>query len=74
MIWELYLFISMHGIENQKNKILNEVIYHQRNSEIIKAADGLIAFHVNQTVGVIDTISKAHKTGIPVKVFIYAIK
>lgn len=61
-------------IENKKNKTLNEVIYHKRNSEIIKAADGLMAFHVNQTVGVGDAIAKARKKGIPVKVFTYAIK
>jgi len=61
-------------IENKDNKVINERVYHQRNSKIIKAADELIAFWVNKTPGTKDTIEKAHKKGIPVKVFTYTIE
>lgn len=59
-------------VENKNNKIVNEKTYHERNSVVVEAADELIAFHVDETVGVKDTIEKARKKGIPVKVFTYA--
>jgi len=64
-------------IENQENKVINEEVYHKRNSTIIEAADELIAFRVKEKIGggtgVRDTINKAHKKGIPVKVLSYTI-
>jgi len=60
--------------ENKKNKVINEKVYHDRNSEIIKSADEVIAFWVNKTPGTKDAIDKAHKKGISVKVFSYTVE
>ncbi|MGB2762338.1 MAG: hypothetical protein WBC21_02215, partial [Minisyncoccales bacterium] len=61
-------------VENRKNKVLNKETYYERNSAIVEVADELIAFHVNESMGTKDTINKAHKKGIPVKVFTYNIE
>jgi len=65
-------------IENKKADFREETkkkYYYQRNTKIIKAADELIAFRVitkeSQGLGTLDTIKKAKKKGIPVKVFEY---
>lgn len=59
--------------ENHNNKIVDTKTYYQRNSDIIKVADGLIAFHVNESLGTKDTINKAYEKGVPVKVYSYDI-
>ncbi len=64
-------------IENKENKMINEDVYHRRNSDIIEVADELVAFQVKEKVGgtgVKDSIEKARKKGIPVKVFPYIIE
>lgn len=61
-------------VENHNNKVINEEAYHERNSNIIEAADELIAFWVNQTPGTKDAIDKARQKDIPVKVFSYNIE
>jgi len=61
-------------IEDAVNKLLDRRAYFGRNTEEIKAADGLVAFHVNRSEGVADTIEKAKKKGIPVRKFVYVIK
>jgi len=61
-------------IENEDNKILDKETYYERNSAIIEAADELLSFHVNQSLGTKDAIVKAHEKGIPVKVFTYIIE
>ena len=61
-------------IENKENKIVNEETYYQRNSEVVRAADELVAFHVNESPGVRNTIEKTRQKGIPVKVFTYTIE
>lgn len=64
-------------IENEKNKVINEEVYHERHSMIIGMADELIAFRVIEKVGgsgIKDTIEKAREKGIPVKVFTYTIE
>ena len=53
--------------------ILNQETYFNRITKIIENADELIVFHVNKTEGTQDTINKANKKGIPVKVFDYSI-
>ncbi len=53
--------------------ILNKETYFNRITKIIESADELIAFHVNKSEGTQDTIDKANKKGIPVKVFSYSI-
>lgn len=67
--------INPHALfENRQEEVVNEETYYQRNSAIIEAADELIAFRVNQSLGMQDAINKARKKGIPVKVFSYSIK
>jgi len=61
-------------IENKNNKIVNEVTYHERNTKVVEAVDELVAFWVNKSPGVGDTIEKAKARGIPVKVFEYTIE
>jgi glycogen synthase len=68
-------------IENKRADFREETkkkYYYQRNSRIVKAADELIAFRVitkeSQGLGTLDTIKKAKKKGIPVKVFSYKIE
>jgi len=64
-------------IENKDSKVINEEVYHKRNTTIINAADELITFRVKEKVGgvgVKDTIEKARGKGIPVKVFTYTIE
>ena len=58
-------------IENFVNTIVDKDTYYQRNSEVVKASDELIAFQVNNSEGTQDTIDKAKEKGIPVKVFSY---
>ena len=54
---------------------MNTETYYQRNSEVVKASDKLMAFYVNGSRGGIkDTITKAEKKGIPVKVNYYIIE
>jgi len=60
-------------IENTVNKLVDSQAYFERNTEVIKAADRLVAFQVNKSVGVADTIQKAEKKDIPVKKFDYTI-
>jgi len=60
--------------ENINNKVVNQATYFERNTEVIKAADELLAFQVNHSAGVEDTIKKAKSKGIPIKLFSYTIK
>lgn len=52
---------------------LNKETYFERITQIIEAADELVAFQVNHSGGTQDTIDKARTKGIPVKVFSYSI-
>lgn len=60
-------------IENLENTTVNQKTYFQRNMAIVNASDELIAFQINNSPGVKDTIEKARKKGIPVKVFSYQV-
>lgn len=60
-------------IEDKTNMVLDKTTYYERNSKIISAADELIAFQVNESLGTQDAINKAIKKGIPVKIFKYEI-
>lgn len=53
-------------IENQNNKEVDQKSYFERNEAVVDAADELIAFQVNNSPGVQDTIDKARLKGIPV--------
>lgn len=57
--------------ENTKSNEVNKDSYYKRNSKIIEFADELIAFQVNESEGVGDTIKKAKLKGIPIKLFSY---
>jgi len=61
-------------IENNKNKIVNENTYAQRDSAIINLADEAISFHVNQSPATKGNIQKIREKGVPLKVFTYTIK
>lgn len=58
-------------IENHLEQVVNQYSYFQRNTKIIESADELIAFWVNKSAGTLDTINKAKKKGIKVRVFEY---
>ncbi|MDO8621256.1 MAG: hypothetical protein Q7R31_03160 [Candidatus Levybacteria bacterium] len=67
--------LNPHGlIENPTNTEVNEKTYFERNSEIVNASDELVAFQVNNSPAVQDTIDKAKTKGIPVKVHSYEVK
>lgn len=54
--------------------VLNKDTYYSRITKIIENADELVAFHVNESAGTQDTISKAEKKGIPIKIFSYTLE
>jgi hypothetical protein len=60
-------------IENFQNITINTETYYERITSIVNASDELIAFQVNMSAGVQDTIDKARKKGIPVQVFSYTV-
>lgn len=60
-------------IESRQNRTVDIEAYFKRNSAVINAADELIAFQVNKSNGVQDTIEKAKAKGIPVKLFTYTL-
>lgn len=60
-------------IENFSHTVVNMETYYERITSIVNASDELIAFQVNMSSGVQDTIEKARKKGIPVQLFTYAI-
>lgn len=60
-------------IENPHNTAVDKTTYYARNSAEIAAADELIAFHVNGSEGVADTIAKAKEKDLPGKVLTYSI-
>lgn len=45
---------------------LNPESYYARNTEVLKASDELLAFQVNGSAGVQDTVNKAYEFGMPV--------
>lgn len=44
----------------------NQDTYYDRNTKVVEASDGLLAFHVNGSGGVQDTVDKARANGIEV--------
>ncbi|EKD56087.1 MAG: hypothetical protein ACD_58C00304G0015 [uncultured bacterium] len=61
-------------IENLANSILDKSSYFQRNQDVVDVSDELLAFHVNSSEGVKDTINKAKKKNISIRIFEYKIK
>ncbi len=53
---------------------MNQDTYYARNSEVVAASDELLAFQVNDSGGVQDTVDKAQERGIPVRVFRHSVE
>lgn len=60
-------------VENPDETEVNERTYYLRNTRVVDASDEMLAFHVNASGGVQDTIDKARGQGTPVRVFAYRI-
>ena len=60
-------------IENMVNTVCDPSTYFERNTEVVKASDELLAFSVNQSGGTQDTIDKAREQGKSVQVKNYTI-
>lgn len=58
-------------IEGPASIAINEASYYARNERVVAAADKLIAFHVNQSLGTAHAIDLAQKFGKKVKIFRY---
>ncbi|WP_055075781.1 hypothetical protein [Pseudanabaena sp. 'Roaring Creek'] len=73
LIFQLETVRSMGCLVEGTAQIIDKEAYFNRITQIIDIADELIAFHVNNTEGTQDTIEKARKKGIEVKLFSYRI-
>jgi hypothetical protein len=61
-------------IENFQNTVVDTATYFERDIDVVNASDELYAFQVNNSSGTQDTIDKAKKKGIPVRIFAYRIE
>ncbi|MFW9877086.1 MAG: DNA-processing protein DprA [Candidatus Thorarchaeota archaeon] len=61
-------------IEHPENTEVNQETYFERNTKVMKASDALVAFQVNKSSGVEDTVSKALEQDKPVRRLEYTIK
>lgn len=61
-------------IENSKNSEVTLDTYYERNMAVVEASDELIAFQVNKSKGVQDTIEKAKAKMIPVRIYSYTLR
>ncbi|MBU1075445.1 DNA-processing protein DprA [Patescibacteria group bacterium] len=61
-------------IENPDNTEVNQKTYFERNTEVMNASDALVAFQVNDSVGVEDTVQKALEQDKPVRRLKYTIE
>jgi hypothetical protein len=61
-------------VENPTHSIVDQTTYYLRNLEVVKASDELLAFIVNGSAGVQDTIDKAREAGKVVTVFAYSVE
>ena len=61
-------------IEDRDNTEINRDTYFERNTAVVDASDALVAFQVNESEGVEDTVDKALKRGKPVQRLKYTIK
>ncbi|MDO8513293.1 MAG: hypothetical protein Q7S37_02225 [bacterium] len=60
---------NLDSIIEGKFEIIDRVAYFDRITKIIGTADKLIAFQVNNSEGVQDTINKAKQKGIPIELY-----
>ena len=61
-------------IEHPTNTEMNPATYYERNTEVVKASDAVLGFHVNESGGVADTLQKAVEMGKPVASIKYVIE
>jgi len=65
----------IENLDNDFTEKTKKQKYYERNSAVVEASDKLIAFHIKTSegegAGTADTIEKAYKKGIPVKIFPY---
>ncbi|MCA9334499.1 hypothetical protein KC963_05605, partial [Candidatus Saccharibacteria bacterium] len=54
--------------------VMDQDSYYARNSEVVDGCDELLAFQVNKSGGVQDTVDKARGQGKPVQVFSYTVE
>lgn len=53
-------------IEHPTNTEMNPTTYFERNTEVVRASDAVLGFHVNESAGVGDALQKATDLGKPV--------
>jgi len=61
-------------ITHPTNTVMNPTTYFERNTEVVTASDALIAFQVNESEGVADTVAKAKAQSKPVLMKKYTIE
>ena len=61
-------------VEDITQESVDREAYFRRNSEVVEVADELVAFWVNESEGVGDTIQKARAKGIPIDIHSYQIE
>lgn len=75
LIYQLELVNKLDSLViNPAHREVTKDTYYLRNTEVINASDELLAFQVNNSAGTQDTIDKAKKKGIPVKLFTYVVE
>ena len=60
-------------IEHPTNAILDIAAYYERNTKVVELSDELLAFQVNDSLGVQDTVDKARALSKPVDIKKYSI-
>ena len=55
----------------ERPQVVDVSTYYRRNQDVVDVADELLAFQVNDSGGVQDTVDRARAKGIPVVVFTY---
>ncbi len=60
-------------IEHPTNTTLDTATYYERNSKVVELSDKLLAFQVNDSLGVQDTVDKAKALGKPVALKKYVV-
>jgi hypothetical protein len=73
LLARLQLANSEALIMDQDNTVIDKTTYYERNTRVVEAADELMAFQVNDSGGVQDTIDKARLAGKPVQLKKYLI-
>jgi hypothetical protein len=73
LILQLEMVKSMGCLVEGTAQVIDKEAYFNRITQIIDIADELIAFQINDSEGTQDTIDKARKKGIPVKVLRYKV-